>query len=45
MIGFGEKIFSKEETLDIVFDTHVEFLKLQKGMGTEYAARKVEFNL
>ena len=32
-IGFGEKIFSKEETLEIIFDTHVEFMKVKNGMG------------
>lgn len=32
-IGFGEKIFSKEETIDLIFDTHVEFIKLKRGAG------------
>lgn len=44
-IGFGEKIFSKEETLEIIFDTHVEFMKLKQGRTIEYSARKTEFNL
>jgi hypothetical protein len=45
VIGFGEKVFGKEETLDIIFDTHVEFMKVRQGRGVEYGARKVEFNL
>lgn len=40
MIGFGGKIFNKEETLEIIFDTHVEFMKLRQGRGVEYAPRK-----
>ena len=45
MIGFDEKVFSKEETLEIIFDTHVEFIKLKQGRDVEYGAKKGQFNL
>ncbi len=45
MIGFDEKIFDKGETIEIIRDTHIEFLKLKAGKSVDYARKREEFNL